>query len=393
MKLWNKSEQSEAAVDEKKASGPAGHIKNTLNPIRLGIIVLVIGFGSFLLWAAFAPLDEGVPCQGAVSIATKSKVVQHLQGGMVKAVHVREGQMVKEGDILISLENQTAKARFEEVHQHYLGMRAAESRLLAEQRGASRVTFHPDVVNDQNRQLVEPLMQSEKHLFSSRQNIVGLLRQQLNGLRELVREGYAPLNQQRDIEIKLAEIRSNMEQELTQVQREVQADEEKSIALADELAKTEIRAPVSGQVVGLQVQTVGAVVQPGQKIMDIVPLNESLLVEVRVLPHLIDRVHSGLIADVRFSSFAKTPQLVVPGEVESVSKDLLTEPRVNPNQPGASYYLALISITPEGIRTLGGRQLQPGMPVQVVIKTGEKSFLSYLVSPLIKRMSAAMKEE
>lgn len=393
MKLFNKSPRGKASVDEKKAPGPSRHSKNTSSPIRLGIIVLVVGFGGFLLWAGFAPLDEGVPCQGAVSIATKSKVVQHLQGGMVKTVYVREGQMVKAGDTLISLEGQTTKARYEDVHQHYLGMRAAESRLLAEQRGASRITFHPDLLNDPNRQLAESLMKSEKDLFASRRNIVYLLRQQLDGLRTLVREGYAPLNQQRDLEIKLAEIRSNMGNELAQVQREVQADEEKSIALGEELARTEIRAPVSGQVVDLQVQTVGAVVQPGQKIMDIVPLNESLLVEVKVPPHLIDRVHSGLIADVRFASFAKTPQLVVCGKVESVSKDLLTEQRVSPSQPGASYYLALISITPEGIRKLGHRQLQPGMPVQVVIKTGEQSFLSYLFSPLMKRMSSAMTEE
>ena len=367
--------------------------KTTLNPIRLGIIVLIIGFGGLLLWAAFAPIDEGVPCEGIVSIATKSKVVQHLQGGRIQFVHVREGQMVKEGDPLITLDNLTVKARYEEVHQHYLGIRAAESRLLAEQRGAGSITFHQDLLDDPNKALVQSLIKSERQLFNSRRDIVRLLREQLAGIRGLVREGYAPLNQQRDLEIKLAEINAQVQNEMALVQREVQADQEKSTALAEELDMTVIKAPASGQVVGLRVQTAGAVIQPGEKLMDIVPFDEKLLVEIKIAPHLIDRVYSGLIADVRFTSFAHSPQLVVEGKVESISKDLIIDQRVNPAQPGASYYLALVSITADGLKVLGNRQLQPGMPVQAVIKTGERSFLTYLLNPLIKRISASMKEE
>lgn len=374
-------------------TGSPKHKKNTISPIRLGIIVLIVGFGGLLLWAAFAPLDEGVPCDGSVSIATKSKVVQHLQGGRIQLVHVREGQMVKEGDPLITLDNLTVKARYEEVHQHYLGIRAAESRLIAEQSGAGSISFHQDLFNDPNKALVQRLIQSEQQLFKSRRNIIRLLQEQLDGIRGLVVEGYAPLNQQRDLEIKLAEINAQVQNEMALIQREVQADQEKSAALAEELDRTVIKAPASGQVVGLRVQTAGAVIQPGEKLMDIVPLDEKLLVEVKIAPHLIDRVYSGLIADVRFNAFAHSPQLVVEGKVESISKDLITDPRVNPAQPGASYYLALVSITPEGLKVLGNRRLQPGMPVQAVIKTGERSFLTYLLNPLIKRISASMKEE
>lgn len=150
-----------------------------------------------------------------------------------------------------------------------------------------------------------------------------------------------------------------------------------------------IRAPAEGQVVGLAVQTVGGVIQPGQKLMDIVPKNEVLLLETKVAPHLIDRVHSGLIADVRFSSFAHSPQLVVQGKVDSISTDLITEPQ-NPN---ISYYLARVSVTAEGLKELGNRQLQAGMPAEVVIKTGERSVLTYLLHPLLKRIAASMKEE
>jgi protease secretion system membrane fusion protein len=119
-----------------------------------------------------------------------------------------------------------------------------------------------------------------------------------------------------------------------------------------------------------------------------VPLDERLVLEARVAPHLIDRIHAGANVDVRFAAFAHSPQLVVEGVVDSISADILTDPSTN-----FSYYLARISITPEGGKTLGKRQLQAGMPVEVVIKTGERSLLTYLLHPLTKRVSASMKEE
>jgi protease secretion system membrane fusion protein len=172
------------------------------------------------------------------------------------------------------------------------------------------------------------------------------------------------------------------------VSREVLSDNEKLHAVTDDLGRTEIKAPASGQVVGLAVQTVGGVVQPGQKLMDIVPKDAPLLLEARVAPHLIDRVHADLPVDVRFSSFAHSPQLVVDGKVVSISGDLLTEPQTN-----VSYYLARVQVTPEGLKHLGKRQLQPGMPVEVIFKTGERSMLTYLLHPLTKRLAASMIEE
>jgi protease secretion system membrane fusion protein len=136
------------------------------------------------------------------------------------------------------------------------------------------------------------------------------------------------------------------------------------------------------------VQTVGGVISPGQKLMDIVPEGQALLVEARVAPHMIDRVHAKLPVDVRFSSFAHTPQLVVQGQVVTVSNDLLVDP-----QSGVGYYLARVGVTPEGFKALGKRQLQPGMPVEIVFITGERSMLTYLLSPLTKRLAASMKEE
>ena len=419
---------------------------------RVGLWALGIGFGSFLLWAALAPLDEGVPSQGHVAMDTKRKTVQHLSGGIIKEVLVGEGHQVKEGQLLIKLDDAAAKANFEAVRQRYLGLRAMQGRLLAEQAGQSAIGFHPDLVAAAGDPLIKQQMMNQEQLFRSRKaalqaelqsiqesiqgqqgltvayegmmvsrrNQSALLNEELTNTRGLVKEGYVPRNRQLELERQVSEsstsmmelqgntirsrssmaelrqrgiarqqeYRKEVETQLADVTREVLSDAGKVIALQDDLTRTEIRSPAAGQVVALAAQTVGGVIGPGQKILDVVPANESLLLETRVLPQLIDSVHAGMPVDVRFNAFAHSPQLVVQGKLVSVSGDLLTDP-----QTGAGYYLARVAVTPEGLRKLGKRRMQPGMPVEVVLRTGERSMLTYLLHPLTKRIAASMNEE
>jgi protease secretion system membrane fusion protein len=200
------------------------------------------------------------------------------------------------------------------------------------------------------------------------------------------RQGISELRQR--IVARQQDFRKEMEQQLADASREVIAEGEKYHSMENDLVRTEIRAPATGQVVGLAMQTVGGVVQPGQKLMDIVPGSEPLLLEARVAPQFIDRVRPGLPVDIRFSAFAHSPQLVVEGKVGSVSGDLIVEGQNIP-----PYYLARVDVTPEGLRKLGTRKMQPGMPAEVVFKTGERSLLTYLLHPLTKRVAASMKEE
>lgn len=419
---------------------------------RIGVWALVIGLGVFLVWAAFAPLDEGVPSQGLVAINTKRKAVQHPTGGIVKEVLVGEGDRVTEGQLLLKLDEAAARANYESVRQRYLGLRAVQSRLLAEQSGLAAITFHPDVQKAAEDPLIRSHMVTQEQLFLSRKSAlradirglqesiegqqasirsyegvlanrrgqVSLLNEELTHTRALVKEGYTPRNRQLELERMVSdsngsiaellgniargqsaiaelrqklisrqqEYRKEVESQLSDVTREVQADEGKFHAVADDLGRIEIKSPAAGQVVGLTVQTVGAVIQAGQKLMDVVPENELLLIETRVPPNLIDRVQAGLPVDIRFNSFANSPQLVVDGKVVSVSGDLLTDPQTN-----VQYYLSRVSVTPEGYKKLGKRVMQPGMPVEVVLKTGERSLLVYLLHPLTKRLAASMKEE
>ena len=420
---------------------------------RTGLLVLAVGFGGFLLWAGLAPLDEGVPTMGTVTLDTKRKTVQHLSGGIVKEVLVQEGQQVKEGETMLRLEAAVAKANYEAVRQRYLGFRAMQSRLFAEQAGRDVIDFHPDVkaaiddplikqqVNTQQQliqarraalsadlQGIEESSQGLREQLGSYQNILvqrrnqlSLLTEELTNTRGMVKEGYAPRNRQLELERMVAEsnaaiadlmgnslrisrqvaelsqrsmarkqeYRKEIESQLADVTREVQSDAEKFVAVTADLSRMEIKSPANGQVVGLTVQTVGAVLQPGQKLLDVVPDNQTLLLEAHIPPHLIDKVQAGLSADIRFNSFAHSPQLVVEGKVMSVSGDLLSDPQ----QPQFVYYLARVQVTSSGMKTLGARQMQPGMPVEVVIKTGERSLLTYLMHPLTKRMAASMKEE
>ena len=419
---------------------------------RIGLWALGIGFGGFLLWAAFAPLDEGIPSQGHVAIDTKRKSVQHLTGGIIKEVLIGEGDQVKEGQLLIKLDDAAAKANFESVRQRYLGMRASQGRLMAEQNGQNTITFHPDLLAAARDPLIRQQTLNQEQLFQSRKaalradlqgieesiqgqqglvqsyegmsgnrrNQLALLNEELGNTRGLVKEGYVPRNRQLELErqvsesstaiaelqgnairakrtvaelrqraiVRQQEYRKEVESQLADATREALSDSGKFLALQDELARTEIRSPASGQVVALAIQTVGGVIAPGQKLLDVVPANESLLLETRVPPNLIDSVKAGMPVDVRFSSFARSPQLVVQGKVVSISADLLTDP-----QNGIAYYLARVVLTPEGLKMLGKRQMQPGMPVEVVLRTGERSMLTYLLHPLTKRIAASMNEE
>lgn len=439
------------AASEGGGMPPAAN--DTAKPTRIGLWVLLAGLGGFILWAAFAPLDEGVPSHGQVAIDTKRKAVQHLSGGIVKEVLVGEGSKVTEGQVLVRLDEATTRANYETTRQRYLGYRAIQGRLQAEQNGAATITWHPDLVQAASQDpVIKTQMQTQEQLFrasraslaadmqafnesiqgqqaliqsyqsmvASRRSQASLLGEELNQTRGLVKDGYAPRNRQLELERMLAESNASMaelqgntmrahssiaelrqksiarqqeyrkevETQLTDVSREVESEEGKFAALRNDLQRVEIRSPAAGQVVGLAIQTVGGVVSPGQKLMDIVPENETLLLETRVPPHLIDAVRAGLPVDVRFNAFAHSPQLVVDGKVVSVSGDLITEQQTN-----QQYYLARIALTPEAYKKLGKRQLQPGMPVEVVLKTGERSLLMYLLHPLTKRIASAMKEE
>lgn len=432
----------------------AAELKTETTPvIRLGFWVLLVGFGLFLAWAAFAPLDEGVIAPATVSIETRRKVVQHMGGGVVKSVQVKEGQEVKQGDVLVVLDDSGIRAGVEAIRQNYLAQRSLESRLLAEAAQAGSIAFHSDLLQSKDP-IASQHMAVQQQLFNARragqnaeiaaarQSVAGLegqivgLRltldarksqaalqaQQLANVKALAADGFAPRNQalqleqaQAELNASIADIQTNIQRaqsaiaetnlriaqrlqeytkevsgQLADVRREVQANQERLGAVNLELSRMQVRAPVGGQVIGLAFNGPGSVVTPGQRLLDIVPVGESLLLDAKIPPQVIDRIKAGDQVEVRFSAFANTPQLVVHGKLASLSRDAVAE-----QTPAgmASFFLGRVELTAEGRRALGNRELHPGMVAEVLVKTGERSLLTYLLHPLTKRVAASMTEE
>jgi len=429
---------------------------NTQQPIRLGAAVLVVGLGAFLLWAGFAPLDQGVPASGTVAIETRKKTIQHSTGGVVKDVLVKEGQWVKEGDVLIEVSDTQARANNETIRQAYLSQRAVEARLEAELKNAGSILFGTDITANKADPFVQQLMLTQQNLFTARrasfeaevsalQQSIQALKDQLWGvdqslanrlvqiqlqekhlksIKTLAEEGYAPKNQvlqmeqtQTELKTALSDLKSNqarlsrsieesqfrMAQRkqdyqkdvmgiLAEVKKEVQAGKERLTTTSEELVRTQIKSPVDGQVVGMSISATGGVVMAGQKLMDVVPKSEALLVDAKVQPHIIDKVQTGMDVSVRFNTFANTPQLVVPGKLVALTSDVITDPSAGMGGI-SSYYLGRVEITPEGLKVLGSRVLQPGMPTEVLFKVGERTLLQYIMYPLTKRIAASLKEE
>jgi membrane fusion protein, protease secretion system len=354
-------------------SDETADITNSGRAARVGLWTLAIGLGGFLVWASLAPLDEGVPTQGMVSIDTKRRTVQHLQGGMVQEVLVREGEQVKAGQLLVRLDDSTVRANYEAARQNLAALR--------------------ENVIAQNA-----VLQGLKAAEKNRGDQLGFIEKELNGVRGLVKDGFAPMVQQLQLERQQAEVMTSISdiltnqqrtaQALLELQHQIKAAQQRLSAAEQDLERLEIRSSADGQVVGLSIAAVGAVIQPAQRIMDIVPKGEDLTIESRVAPQFIDRIATGDAVDIRFSGFSNAPQLVVDGVLTSVSQDVLIDPATQ--QP---YYLARAVITPEGLNMLGKREMQPGMPAEVIIKTGSRTMLNYLLHPLTKRVAASMKEE
>ena len=419
---------------------------------RWGWWLLLIGVGGFFAWAALAPLDEGVPAPGMVLVSTHRKTVQPLQSGLIDALLVKEGDQVQRGQLLVRLDATRATSELEIARGQLLVGQATEARLMAEQLGKERVEFPPTLLERRQSDprvaqavaLQQQLFQSRRanlaaELGAMRESIAGLevqiaalhestrsrttqrelLKQEIEGQRELVKEGFLPRNRLSEQERSLAQLNAliaedegnlgrlqkqvaelkmrmaqrqqeyqkEVETQLSDVHREVSALEERIRALEFEVQNTEIRSPSDGKVVGLSVFTVGGVVQAGEHLMDIVPLDEPLRIDAQIPTRLIDRVHVGLPVDLMFTNFNASSTPRIPGVVAMVGADALVDP--NTKQP---YYKVQVEVTDDGMRKLGDNKVIPGMQVEVFIRTGERTLLTYLFKPLRDRMRPAMTE-
>lgn len=421
---------------------------------RIGWLIILVGLGTFLLWAFLAPLDKGVPLSGFVAAEGNRKAVQHPTGGIVEEIFVKDGDTVKAGQLIVRMNSVQARSQAEIARGQYISARLMEARLIAEASGAATFAVPAALAGRNDNPQVAANLAQQTQLLAARQSALrnelaavdeniagikiqvrtleesrdskkvqlGLVKEQLDNMRDLAKEGYVPRNRQIDLERTYAQLSSDysldvgnimrsqrqvMElslrrtQRTQEYQREVQtllADTQKEAnglqarleALEFELANAEVKAPVDGSVVNLAVFTRGGVVSPGFKMMDIVPANDALVVEGQLAVNLIDKVHVGLPVELMFSAFNtnKTPH--IPGVVTTVSADRSVEER-----SGMPYYKVTARVTPEGQRMIAAHKMdvQPGMPVELFVKTGERTMMNYLLKPIIDRSKSALSED
>jgi membrane fusion protein, protease secretion system len=421
---------------------------------KLGWIIVLLGVGGFLLWALFAPLDKGVPLQGTVAKESNRKAIQSLAGGTVDEILVKDGDVVKAGQVLVKMNGVVANSQLDVARGQYFTARAAEARLVAERDGKTSMTFPPALAAWKNDPRVVQMVGLQEQLFASRQSalrndlsatdagiegvkaqMAGLkevregskaqqviLKEQLTNLRELSKEGYVARSRMLDVERSyiqvssaIAEANGNMARSQSQVaelsmrraQRVQEYQREVRTQLADvqrdaeslssrlkqlefEAANVEVKSPADGIVNGLAVFTRGGVVPSGFKMMEVVPSADGLVVEGQLQINLIDKVRTGLPVEISFSAFnaSRTPH--IPGEVIQVAAD-----RTVDEHTGMPYYKMRVKVTKEGAKIIAAKKLdiQPGMPADMFVKTGERTMMNYLLKPLFDRSKSAMTEE
>lgn len=419
---------------------------------RLGWLVIGIGLAGFFLWASLAPLDKGVASPGSVTVSGNRKTIQSPTGGIVRNITVKEGEKVKAGEVLVQMSQVQAQAQVDSLQDQYYTTLATAGRLLAERDNLSQIRFSPvfDTLKDSPR--VAEIIALQVQLFSSRQQALrsevdgfrqsidgirfqlkGLqdsrtnkqiqlssIREQMSSMKQLAAEGYLPRNRYLEAQRQFAEINSSIDETLGRIgqlqkqllesqqrieqryadyQREVRTqlaqtqmdanDFKNKLDMAKyDLGNTSIVSPVDGTVVGLSIFTQGGVVGAGDHLMEIVPSEASLVVDSRLKVEMIDKVYNGLPVELMFTAFNQNKTPKIPGTVTLISADRLVD-----KGTGEPYYQMQVTVTPEGIKMLQGADIKPGMPVEVFVKTGSRSLLSYLFKPILDRARTSLTEE
>jgi epimerase transport system membrane fusion protein len=432
------------------------HYADDRTPRRIGLVIVLLVFGVFGLWATLAPLSGAVLAAGQVTVESYRKTVQHLEGGIVKSIAVQENDRVTQGQLLLTMDDTQARAQLEVLRGQLFIALAREARLLAQGDGAVRVSYPPALldaqgdpramdamrVQDQTHRVRRVALEGEASLYARQ---IGQLQAKLRGLRaqkqgserltesfgrevqdfeSLLKDGYTEIQKVRELqrnlasseahqgelvasiaatdlqisetEIKVLQLRKELQRdvakELGEVQQELFGIKEKLQSVQDTVRRAEVRAPQPGRVLGLAVHTEGAVLPPGGRLMDIVPQDERLVLEAQVSPVDIDRIRAGQLAEVKFAAFKDRTLPRIEGRVLGVSADRLTEDNKGER---LSYFLARVEVLDKGLATLAEHRLAlvPGMPADVHIETGERTLLQYLVRPLQDSFSRGMKED
>ena len=416
---------------------------------RWGGWILLAGLVVFLIWAALAPLAQGVPADGFVVVDGQRKSIQSLRGGVVEKILVSEGQQVKAGQPVVILSATQFRSQQAQIEAQLAASLAIEARLLAE-RNAQGALIVPQMIIQKAPQFDETI-RVQQQLFATRraslkgeeaivaQTIAGLqaqavgfqsqetargeqlrlLREELASIKPLVDQGFVPRTRLLELERSVAlmlgqrgedlssiarvqtainetryrllqskgQYQKEVETQLTDVQRQVADYRERLVSVQDDLQRSVLTAPVDGIVVDLALHTEGGVASPGQKLLDIVPVGQKLVLEVKIPTHLVDNITINQRTRVNFIAIDQVRSPNVTGRLVYLSADRLVDARSD-----VSHFVGRVQVDADQLVGVAAKAMQPGVPVSVVISTGERSFLSYLLRPILSRYGQSLTE-
>lgn len=426
--------------------------QDSAKAIRIGLVTILVAFGGFGTWAVFAPLHGAVIATGLVKVENSRKTIQHLEGGIVSQILVKEGQFVKQGATLIVLESTQVDAQLNMVGDQLAVEQAAVARLQAQKAGRSHIVFS-EILNARKKEAtIAEIMRNETALFNNRRqtlnseiglmqgqiaevkreivaldsqlkatdNTVGYLSEELAVNEKLAQKGFvaAPrllefkrsLSAQEDrrgeynadvarakqkineLGLRIANLRheysNQASNELKAAQDKIFDLQERQRVPQDAMRRQTITSPVAGRVVGLKVHTVGGVIGAREVLMDIAPEQGDLIVESRVQISDIDDLRLNMEADIRLSAYKQRTTPLVRGKVISVGADSLIDEATH-----MPYYLAMIKVDADSLKQAGDDiHLYPGMPAEVYILTHSRTAMQYLLDPITDTLNRSFRE-
>ncbi len=420
--------------------------------VAVALVTIVTFFGGLAGWSLLARLDSAANAEGVIVVDSHRKTVQHLEGGILRTLLVREGEVVHAGQPLALLDTTQSEAQLGQLTSQQVTLQARVARLRAEQKGERSIAFPAELLLRRGEASVAEAIDAQQRLFDARWRAydsstaivnkrilqfreqisasetqtaavakrLALVEDELRTVSYLLGLGYEKrsrlLSLQRDAEElngqagQLRGVVGQAEQSIAGSQMEIinladsrQAEVARDLedtraqeadladrirAARDVLDRREILSPQEGVVTDLRLVTPGGVIGPGQPLMDIVPVDDPLIVEARIRPDDVDVVHPGLPAQVHLSAFKRATTPLIGGEVTYVSADMLTDPR-----DGQKYFLARITPSAADLGRFHRLTLSPGMPADVLIVTGRRRAIDYFLEPLRQRMRHAFLED
>jgi HlyD family type I secretion membrane fusion protein len=418
----------------------------------IGFAVIIFTFGILTLWAAFTPLDSAVTGHGIVVVQSNRQTVQHFEGGIIKTILVHEGDKVKAGQVLFQLDPVQANASKDIAGNQLYNLVAKSARLAAERDGRASVQFPQELLENRSDPTVAQAMEDEQRQFQERRATVqsqvevlnariaqykteidgidqervslksqsALLNEELSGLTELYKQNLVPkpriLDLQRDLAniqgqlgrlladrskaqqaagettLQIAQVKQQFYQDvskdMTDVQTQMGDVRQRFIVASDTARRIDITSPVEGTAQSLRVFTVGAVIRPGDPLVDIAPDDKDMQIQAHFSPNDIDSIHAGMMTQLRFSTFHDRTIPVIEGTIHSVSQDRMIDEGTH--QP---YFLAIVKLKEQELPPQVRGRLIAGLPADVIVTTGKRSALQYILQPLTTAMRAAMREK